>query len=882
MRTRQRRGEILIALAALLGAASAAGEDLRKVLDPIAEQPVDAALSVFSRQTGIQVVYWSRIANGLRSCATPPGLSAEEALRRLLCASGLTFEFINPRTVTIAARAELPRVAPANDAVSGPPTDQTGSSTEHALQSTDAQARAPAVEEKPRYIDEIVVTARRREEKLQDVPVAVSALAADELRNKRIETATDLQSFVPSLSVSSGVNRDDTTIVIRGMGPTGGSGPGAVLGGGGSGVVAYFAEAVATGAGPGLFYDLENVQVIKGPQGTLFGKNTTGGVILFTPRKPTEDFEGYADVGVGNHGMRSATTAFNLPLVEDKLLVRLAAQMQRRDGFTVDRGAFAGKDYDNRDYWTLRLSALWRLTDSIENYTILTALESEGNGDGYVLSAVNPGHFAASSLVPILAEQNAAGIRSSAFSVDQIDKRETYGVINTTTWSVSDTLTFKNIFSYQVRKWRNANDIDATPLVLSDLVGYGTGWHTQTGTYTEEPQIQGTSLDGDLRWTVGGYYEYGRDIDVQPFEVHAALGSFRILQPDQTNSQRSRGLYAQATYDLGNAPDALRGLKITTGYRHTWDEYAYGVALYSPSVGNACFTMAGTYPDVDCFLSAAGESGGDSWTLGFDYEIGTDTLVYVRSGRGYVPGGFNPAIAWLPGGETLPQFRFDPQTVTDIELGVKSEFPLLGGTAFVAADVFHSDFTNIQRLVSLTLPGNVQSNFTANASEAEIEGFELQGSVAPLESLRFDATYSYNRGKYTKIDPAAAPSLVGIPFAYLPKHKYSVSGAWTLPFGAAAGGVTLRASYAYQSEYFSAPNVQPLDHIAPFHLVNLSLDWNEMFGSDIDCLLFVANATDEVYRTGQYSSYVEAGEIISLYGEPRMYGAQLRYRFGAR
>lgn len=845
--------------------------------EPIPAQPVAAALSAFSRQTGIQIVYWSAIADGMLSSSAPRGLSAPETLHALLSGTGLRFEFLNSRTVTIISAAEKP---PARSA--SPTTSATSTSDEAAEATPVAETgrRGAAKEEKPGFIGEIVVTARRREEKLLDVPVAISALSGEDLRNKRIETSTDLQNFVPSLNVSSGVNRDDTTIVIRGMGPTGGSGPGAVLGGGGSGVVAYFAEAVATGAGPGLFYDLENVQVIKGPQGTLFGKNTTGGVVLFTPRKPDDQLNGYADVGFGNYGQRSVDTAVNVPLLDDTLLVRFAAHGQQRDGFTTDRGRYAGRDYDNRDYWAARVSIVFRPSETFENYTIASSLNSNGHGDGYILSAVNPDHPFGPALAPILAEQRQRGIRSTAYSVDQLDKRQTYAAINTTTWSLNDAVTFKNILSYQVQKWQNANDIDATMLVLSDLVGRQSAWHTRTGTYTEEMQLQGTTLAGDLKWTVGGYFERAKDIDVQPFLVRAAFGNFEIVQPDQTNSSRSRGLYAQTTYDLAGLYDPLRGLKLTTGYRYTWDDYGYGVALYSPSQANACFTLPATYPESDCFLGASGDSRGQSWTLGLDYELSGGTLLYVRSGRGYVPGGLNPAIAWLPGGDSLPQFRFEPQSVTDLELGVKSEISFGAMSALLTADVFRSGFINIQRLVSLTLPGGVQSNFTANASEARIEGFEFQGTLVPVESVKLDVTYSYNRGKYTRIDPAAAPSLVGIPFAYLPKHKYSISGAWTLPLSDSIGEVKLQAAYSYQSSFFNAPTVQPLDHIASYDLLNLSLDWNDLLGSPVDASVYVTNAYDEDYRVGQYSNYFEAGEIVSLYGEPRMYGMHLRYRFG--
>jgi iron complex outermembrane receptor protein len=228
-----------------------------------------------------------------------------------------------------------------------------------------------------------------------------------------------------------------------------------------------------------------------------------------------------------------------------------------------------------------------------------------------------------------------------------------------------------------------------------------------------------------------------------------------------------------------------------------------------------------------------------------------------------------------------PQYRFAPESVIDVEVGAKSRFTLWGAPAQVETDVFRSDYKDIQRLVSETLPGGIESNFTTNASAAVIEGFEFQGSVLPVRSLKLNASYSYNHGKYTEINPAAAPSLIGIPFAYLPASKASVGATYTLPFDAASGGVDVSAVYSYQSRFFDAPAVQPMDYISGYGLLNLRLEWNDILRSSVDAALFVTNAANKVYRVGQYSSYVSDGYITSFYGEPRMFGGELRYRFGA-
>ena len=845
-------------------------------------QTLAESLRAVASQTQTNILFDRVLVRGLMAQALDAQLNLDQAMRRLLAGTGLTYRKTDEKTVVIVLADKTADLSTTHN-TTGPgspaPTQHLASAGSLSAGGFDAQSSV-AKESAATKLEEITVTARRREESLYVVPVAVTGFSPNDIRARGIQTAEDLQNFVPSLNVSSSVTRDDYTFSLRGMGPTGGSGPGAVLAGGGTGVVTYFADVPTSGAGPGLFYDLQSVQVAAGPQGTLFGKNTTGGAVLFVPKKPVNDFEGSIEYGMGNYNMKTATAVVNVPLVDDKVLLRVAGQFLDRDGFTIDRGPFfAGKDYDNRDYWALRVSLLLRPFDSLENTTIFSALHSEGNGDGFVLTAANPTGNFGSLLLPILAEQQASGTRSTSLSANEIDRRFNYGIINTTHWSISEQWQFKNIFSYQVQKWRNSEDVDGTSLVLDDLVPVGQGWHTQVGTYTEEPQIQGAALDGRLKITAGAYYEDGHNLAPQPYQVQVALGNFLINQIDQTNGERSRGLYAQTTYDLGGLYSSLDGLKLTTGYRYTWDNYSYGIASFSPSNGNACLTSAGSYPGSDCAFSASGQSGGSSWTLGLDYQLPA-ALVYLRSGRGYVPGGFNPSFGFTSGGVNTPQFQFAPESVIDVELGVKSEFDIAGAPAQVTADIFHSDYTNIQRFVSEVLPGGIASNFTANASEAAIEGFEFQGSIAPVSGLTLTATYSYNHGKYTKIDPAAAPSLVGVPFAYLPQNKVSLGATFKLPLSQTTGDYSLGLFYSYQSRFFDAPSVQPFDYIEGYGLFNARVDWNHIFQTTLDVSFFMTNVTDKSYRVGQYNDLVGNGYITSFYGEPRMWGAQLRYRFG--
>ena len=391
-------------------------------------QSLAESLRAVASQTQTNILFDRVLVHGLMAQALDAQLNLDQAMRRLLAGTGLTYRKTDEKTVVIVVADKTGDPSTTHDTASPSspaPTQHLASSAGLTADSIDAQSSMTKNSDATR-LEEITVTARRREESLYAVPVAVTALSPGDIRARGIQTAEDLQNYVPSLNVSSSVTRDDYTFSLRGMGPTGGSGPGAVLAGGGTGVVTYFADVPTSGAGPGLFYDLESVQVAAGPQGTLFGKNTTGGAVLFVPKKPVNDFEGSVEYGMGDYNMKTATAVVNVPLVDDKVLLRVAGQFLDRDGFTIDRGPyFAGKDYDNRDYWALRATLLLRPFDNLENTTIFSALHSEGNGDGFVLTAVNPAGAFGSLLSPILAEQLASGIRSTSLSANEIDDATT-------------------------------------------------------------------------------------------------------------------------------------------------------------------------------------------------------------------------------------------------------------------------------------------------------------------------------------------------------------------------------------------------------------------------------------------------------------------------
>jgi iron complex outermembrane recepter protein len=250
---------------------------------------------------------------------------------------------------------------------------------------------------------DIVVTARRREEALQEIPLAVTAFTADTLREKNIATQDDLVAHTPSLQIrSNGAQRTDGGFFIRGQGATFGTQPG---------VVVYTNEVpdfrVTTLGNNTQFYDLENIQVLKGPQGTLFGRSTTGGAVLLTTKKPTNDFEGYLEAKAGNYKYFEITGAINVPIIQDKVALRVAGNLVRRAGFTISRNT--GQDLDDKNRESYRISLLITPVDEFENYTIFRSEHINESGSGIIMEDFNPNYLSGTSVIdPVAGRANFA------------------------------------------------------------------------------------------------------------------------------------------------------------------------------------------------------------------------------------------------------------------------------------------------------------------------------------------------------------------------------------------------------------------------------------------------------------------------------------------
>src|SRR5579883_1409026 len=720
-------------------------------------------------------------------------------------------------------------------------------------------------------MEEIIVTARRRREDIQSVPIAITQLSASDLRGNGVETVADLQLYVPSLTSLNTTNRDFDQLSIRGL----------------PGVVAYFAEAPivsavsaasatgsASGSGPGLYYDLDGVQVLKGPQSTLFGGTTTGGAILFEPKTPGNAYEGYAQVTLGDYNDKELEGAVNMPLVADKLMIRVAGQTQQRDGFTED--VVHHKDLDNRDFYAGRIGIMLQPTDGFDNYFVYSSFYSHNNGAGEKLSAVDPNGLAAlafgDTALQALAVSQALGPRATALDTPEISKEYTFRFVDIAQWYASDNLTVRNVASYTESKYLFRWDLDGStlPLVASTTPS---GWSSNIGAYSEELQFQGHSPDNNFVWTAGAFLQFVHPVGYAAsqsifFDVPGNTIIANPLTIASASTTREQALYAQGNYDLGGALPALAGLKLTAGYRYSWD-YASNLQNSYNAAGMCQSNAALTVPN--CASAISGQFNQGTWTLTLDYQISSGTLAYVTGRRGYNPGGFN---AYAP---TSDLRKYQPEHLNDVEIGLKSDWTLLGAHARTSVDAYHDYYTNIQRSVGVFING--PATITENAAEATLEGIEFQGTIQPIDRVELTGLYAYSNSRYDKYLSPTEGNLSGLPFTGGPRNQYSATGRYHLPIDADLGDWTLSATYSWQG------HIQFSDHelggiISPHGILDLRMDWKNVGGGPLDAAFFMTNATDLLYVAGGTVVYSSLGVNPILYGEPSMWGFQLRYRFG--
>lgn len=759
-----------------------------------------------------------------------------------------------------------------------------------------ASAQEPAAGQQSRGLEEMLVTARKREEEIQSVPVAISAFSGEELRENAVHTVEDLRFIAPALQINpSPWGSAVPAISIRGQRPV------EVIMTIDPSVAIYFDDVVwqRPHGTNGSMYDLSSVQVLKGPQGTLFGRNTTGGAVLMYSAKPdVNGIGGYIDATLGNYGTRNVGAMLNLP-VTDTMALRFAGQINRHDGYTDN--LYNDSDKDNADDQSYRASLLIRPSDAIESNTVYQYFHEDTSGVGYRLRGVNPagsfGNPAAGGSPAIIAQMIQTmnfldSTNGHKVINDQLDgqRLETHHLSNTTSWELNDSLSLKNVIGWRKIRSFGSFDNDATGLLLttSPVNGpvplFNSNNALDAKQFSEELQLNGASFGKRLNWVTGAYYFYESGDDVQVSDLF-----FRRIN-DGTAKNRSWSVYAQGTYDF----QQIEGLSLTAGVRQTWDRREVEQHQRSRALNATTFTClltapppSGTGPGIPlnpCDRELDFDDSAPSWGLTLNYNINADVMVYLARRHGYKSGGVQ-----LRANDYTEPTEFDPEFVDDWEVGLKSTFDIAAMPVRINAAVYEQDYSDIQRSVSAATVANRIVTTTLNAGSATIRGGEIEVTAIPFDDLEVSAYYTHIDASYDKFQQARAgggfQDLSDSDFAGVPENVAGASISYRLPVSADVGDIAAKLSWYRQSD-MKVSDVNVIDGVPnnsgtlpSYHRSDAFVDWNNVMGAPFDLRFYVRNIEDKEYYVGG-GSIITVGYHNGIYGAPRTYGVEARYRFG--
>jgi iron complex outermembrane receptor protein len=775
-----------------------------------------------------------------------------------------------------------------------------------------AQSSPPAADEQAQMaeqgVGEIIVSARRRDENVQRVPVVVSVVAPTNLI-ERGGSVADLVQLVPGLQQNAFNDRSNISFGIRGQTQTFGTLFPAVI--------TYFSGVPLTRLSNGQSFDIDSVQVLKGPQGTLFGRVTDGGAILMTPKKPTNDFEGYVEGRLGNYDQRQVQGALNIPIVDDKILVRAAFDINRRDGFTYNERT--GKYLDDVSYESARVSVTLKPTEDFDINLMLNYNHASTNGSGIILFDINPlavqasgrGAFI-SELTTALANQRARGARRTSLGSnlyvqpkDQDDgglayKRKVLYAVANTSWRITPDIELKNIFGYVWNKERYANDYDGTG--DTDFIGVINtllpGNDSYIEQYSNETQLQGKVLNDALQFTLGVYLDRQQIPGAAETFVPLLAGSQNVTI--QYPVTKSRAAYAQIAYDLS---PLLDGLKLDAGIRYTHDTIVSrnaGYFIRSPSLDaiphGQCLPNLSGYPGATLLLPCTtftGKSNVVTYTIGLSYQVTSDVFLYAQRRKGYRPGGVN-AVATNPAIAT-----YGPEYDTSHEVGIKADWSIGGMKARTNLSAFYDDYTNIQRFLQVVSPQGASANAVINAAAATIKGFELEGALIPFDGLTLSGTWAYLDASYkvSKFNPALIPAACPAnvlttrpiatsicpydPLPQSPKHTVRAQFSYDLPLSEDIGKITIGGDMYHVTDSYVSGRYIPAGTVPAYTLYNASIRWASVYGKPFDISLFMNNITNKLYLASSNGNLAvgESGFSKGMYGSPRMYGLSVRYSF---
>lgn len=732
-------------------------------------------------------------------------------------------------------------------------------------------------------LEEVVVTAQKREQNLQEVPISITSYGALELERKAIVSIIDLEKSSPNTQLrASRATNSTLTAYIRGVGqqdPLWGFEPGV-------GVYVddvYYARPQAAVID---VFDIERIEVLRGPQGTLYGKNTVGGAIKYITKKMTGEPTAKISLAAGSYGQQEVKLSGQLPIIDNTLYVGGAIAKLERDGYgevetgyNIATGEFSDSQENyNKDVTVARISVEYTPIEQL--FIRLAADKTDDDSNQVCGSQSSPTALTHPATgLPFSTSNNPY---DSACGTTHKSHVENQGYSITAQYDVNETLSLKYIYADREGETQQFIDFEATPLDSFDVPAM----------YADEQQSHELQVNVNRdRWTLvgGAYYFKGNSAGAFDVVLNNAVapstyfdGTHLDLAIGGDVDTTSLSFYVNGSFDITEA------VTLTAGVRSTKDEknsniqrLAYSTANsypYSTNQGSG-FTHGDAADDVllVTYTDISDDEADKSWSeispsVKIDWQLADDIMLYASYAEGFKSGGFDMRGNVL----TNPNVAkgYDPETVETFEIGVKSQ--LLNDRLRLNFAVFDMDYTDMQLTVQTAQPAPIYfSSDVVNAGEAKIKGAELEAILQVTEALSTTLSAGYMNAELVKVISAGVDVSDSWEMLNAPDWtgQFAVSYSTDLD---TMGRLVLNSAVSYRGASRNFNNVEcSCDQDKSYTLLDISAVW---YSSDEhwSANLYIKNLEDKTYKTGGYN--LGSGEL-AFYGAPRTITAGVAYQF---
>jgi len=741
-----------------------------------------------------------------------------------------------------------------------------------------AEAVAQEAERQGAVLEEVTVTARKVRENLQDTPVAITAMSGDALEQRQVFQTDKLTQVVPNLQFGTNAplagNNASSQVFIRGVGqtdPTSTVDPG----------VGLYIDDVYIGSAVGARMDLRdinNVQVLRGPQGTLFGRNTIGGAILMSTADPGEKFGGAVRGGFGSDKLFDGFLALNAPS-SDTLKARFTAGRRKQDGYVTRTD---GTDLGDTNTYTLTSKFIWKPTEKLEARWLADYSHADEHGSPLVFASINTaatfprvasaaagcpgfnGNFRTLPAIPNIPDDRCAnnfqnrGPFHNNGTTPLTSQLEGWGSSLNVGYNFTDFTALKFITAYRRLSWLGNRDADNTPLTILNTFYNVKGWQSSQ-------ELQLTYQRKPVTSVVGVYYFQQKSHDIVTVELHPPPGIDRDSDNNDVDNS-SWALFTQWTYNFNEK------LGVTAGGRYTEDR-------------------KGSFPDQFLYSAPTVKQVPMRWyrdkfssftpSASISYRWVEQAMTYVSYSEGFKGGGWNSHFnSVLTPAQQAALQEFKPEKAKTVEVGFKLD--LARRTLRLNGALFESKYDDMQITYRGPAPNGV-APFLTNAGKATIKGAEVELTWAPTKDWNFEASLAHLRSSIDRLDisPLAVipPNLrVGNALPFAPRWQGHLGVAYTAH--ALSLRITPRVDASLQSQtFFDATNTPEIAQLGGYTVLNASVaiapdagPWRLTAG--------VNNATDKIYRiAGNSSLSTGSGYAEVAYARPREYFAMINYDF---